>query len=184
MQSDKELIQQCLDNDEQAWHRLVERYARLVYSIARNWGFGEADTEDIAQTVFTILCQRLASLREADRLGSWLITTTRRECWRLNRRRPDTVEIDPRDAVITSIAEADAEQIEEQYLVWQALEELGGQCEQLLRALFSRGSEEGYARIAERLGMEIGSIGPTRARCFSKLERILISLGFGPENSK
>lgn len=184
MQSDTELIQQCLAKDEQAWHRLVDRYARLVYSTARNWGFGEADAEDIGQTVFTILCQRLASLRDSNRLGSWLITTTRRECWRLSRRRPDAVEIDERDAVVVNMAEAEAEQIEEQFLVWRALEELGGQCEQLLRALFASGSQEGYALIAERLGMEVGSIGPTRARCFRKLEGILIRLGFGPEDHK
>jgi hypothetical protein len=28
--------------------------------------------------------------------------------------------------------------------------------------------------------MKIGSIGPTRARCFAKLEPILIRLGLGP----
>jgi DNA-directed RNA polymerase specialized sigma24 family protein len=41
-----------------------------------------------------------------------------------------------------------------------------------------------YETIAERLGMKVGSIGPTRARCFEKLQRILEEMGtFGGEEA-
>jgi len=182
LRSDAELVRACLERDQAAWNDLVERYARLVYSTARQWGLGPDDVDDAFQAVFMTLFQRLASIREVDRLASWIITTTRRECWRLSRRQPGSsaVQTEPTG----DLAEADPAVIEERHLVWLALEELGGPCEQLLRALFARGEGEGYARIAARLGMEIGSIGPTRARCFRKLERILTRLGVGPTQAQ
>jgi DNA-directed RNA polymerase specialized sigma24 family protein len=30
-----------------------------------------------------------------------------------------------------------------------------------------------YAEVAERLGMPLGSIGPTRARCLKRLKQVL-----------
>ncbi|MFG0253196.1 MAG: RNA polymerase sigma factor [Phycisphaerales bacterium JB038] len=62
---------------------LVDRYARLIYSIARDCGLGSADAEDAFQNVFLALHRRLDSLRDQTRLSSWLITTARRECWRV-----------------------------------------------------------------------------------------------------
>ena len=34
--------------------------------------------------------------------------------------------------------------------------------------------------IASQLDMPVGSIGPTRARCFKKLEKILLDMGYEP----
>lgn len=69
---------------------------------------------------------------------------------------------------------ADAEQ---RNLVRLGLRRLGGRCEQLLTALFLATGDPSYEAISESLGMPIGSIGPTRARCFRKLEAILLDLG-------
>jgi DNA-directed RNA polymerase specialized sigma24 family protein len=56
--------------------------------------------------------------------------------------------------------------------VQRALERLGERCRQLLHALFS-GDSPGYEAIATRLGLPIGSIGPTRARCLARLRRLI-----------
>ncbi len=40
--SDPALVQACIDGDEGAWYELVERYSRLVYSIALRNGFPAA----------------------------------------------------------------------------------------------------------------------------------------------
>jgi hypothetical protein len=55
---------------------------------------------------------------------------------------------------------------------------LDERCRTLLTALFLDPATPGYESIAARLGMPIGSIGPTRARCFRKLDAILRELGF------
>jgi hypothetical protein len=74
--------------------------------------------------------------------------------------------------------EANAGLIERQ-LVREGLERLGGKCRELLEALFGSSGEPNYALLAERLGIRVGSIGPTRARCLEKLAGILETLGLG-----
>jgi DNA-directed RNA polymerase specialized sigma24 family protein len=43
--------------------------------------------------------------------------------------------------------------------------------------LFLDKNERSYEEIADELGMKIGSIGPTRARCFKRMEQVLSRLG-------
>jgi RNA polymerase sigma factor (sigma-70 family) len=173
--SDPNLVQACLDGKQSAWDELVERYGRLVYSIARDCGLAETDAEDAFQNVFLVLHRRLETLRDQTKLTSWLITTTRRECWRVARRSRRTSEHD-----LLEIDAAEAERTrewEQAQDVREALERLGGRCEELLTALFLDPRQPNYEQIAARLGMPLGSIGPTRARCFQKLEQILRDLG-------
>jgi len=49
---------------------------------------------------------------------------------------------------------------------------LDERCRRLLRVLCAHNAP-GYAHIATELGMPIGSIGPTRARCLDKLRKHL-----------
>lgn len=81
-QSDPQLIQRCIGGEQTAWNELVEKYARLVYSIPRRYGLSGTDAEDVFQTVFSTVVRTLPKLRDQRRLSAWLITTTRRECWR------------------------------------------------------------------------------------------------------
>jgi DNA-directed RNA polymerase specialized sigma24 family protein len=50
---------------------------------------------------------------------------------------------------------------------------LPSRCRVLLEALYLAG-ERSYADIANDLGIPIGSIGPTRARCLERLRTILL----------
>jgi RNA polymerase sigma factor (sigma-70 family) len=182
--SDPKLIEACLRGEQAAWDELVERYGRLVYSIPRRYGLDEADADDVSQSVFSILFRKLDTLVDQTRLSAWLITTTHRECWRIGRQSKRSAAIV--DAAISDVSSPSAGQMERwerQELVRRALERLGGRCEALLRELFTTGSDGGYESIAERLGMKVGSIGPTRARCFEKLEKILREMGFDPEQA-
>jgi RNA polymerase sigma factor (sigma-70 family) len=178
--SDPKLIQSCRRGDQTAWNELVDRYGRLIYSIPRRYGMSDADADDVLQSVFLILIRRLETLRDETRLSSWLITTTHRECWRIGKQSGRGAELDERIADVGSPSEEQLMVWEEQHLVRLALQELGGRCEALLSALFHAGEGIGYETIARRLGIPVGSIGPTRARCFRKLEKILLSLGFTP----
>ena len=64
------------------------------------------------------------------------------------------------------------------------LERLGGKCRDLLEALFGATGEPNYIVIAEKLGIRVGSIGPTRARCLEKLADVLQTLGFSGPGAK
>lgn len=177
--SDPELIRRCIEGDQAAWDRLVDQYGRLVYSIPRGYGMSADDADDVFQNVFVIVYRKLSTLKDLTRLSSWLITTTHRECWRLRRSHEVPVEDDlPR--LPEEAAPDDVERWERQQTVRELLDRLGDPCRALLTALFLDSSEPSYARIAERLGIPVGSIGPTRARCFRKLEKLMRSAGFDP----
>lgn len=170
------LIDRCLEGDSAAWRHFVERYTRLVWSVIRRHRLSEVDAEDVHQAVFTIAVTHLDRLRDAEQAAAWLATTTRRECWRLTRRRTG---VQLGDAAASEVAaadplpEEDRVSIEERQIVREGLEELGGRCRELLEALFSAPGEPSYPQISARLGMPVGSIGPTRARCLRRLSEIL-----------
>ncbi|MHC4989845.1 MAG: RNA polymerase sigma factor [Planctomycetota bacterium] len=181
--SDPELVARCLRGEQAAWDALVDQYSRLVYSIPRRYGLSESDAADVVQNVFVALFRSLDRLADHTRLSAWLITTAHRESWRVGKRSDTGREL---DAIIADVNAPSDEQLatwERQHLVRQGLERLGGSCRELLTALFLEPGEVSYELIAERLGMRVGSIGPTRARCFKKLAKILDGLGFDEESA-
>jgi RNA polymerase sigma factor (sigma-70 family) len=178
--SDPILIQSCLAGETSAWNELVERYGRLIYSVPRRYGLSSADAEDVMQAVFLLLHRHLSRLRDRTRLSAWLITTAHRESWRVGKSRGAYTGLDEQFPDVGEPREEESAQWERQQLVREALTELGGRCEQLLRALFLEETEPSYEAIAQRLGMPVGSIGPTRARCFEKMEKILAFKGLEP----
>jgi len=171
------LIDRCLHGEADAWRRFVEKYTRLVWSIVRQHRLDEADAEDVHQAVFAIAVSRLHRLRDAEQIAGWLATTTRRECWRVMRRRRAVVSAGGDSMTEVPASDATPEDarvsIEERQIVREGLEELGGRCQELLEALFSAPAEPSYPQISARLGMPVGSIGPTRARCLRRLSEIL-----------
>jgi RNA polymerase sigma factor (sigma-70 family) len=172
------LVQDCLAGDERAWGELVDRYGRLVYSIPRRMGLSAADADDVFQNVFLLLYRNLSTLRDRGRVSSWLITTTNRECWRLVRHSGRYVDLDDHHADPAPLPEAEVTRLEREQAVRQGLRQLDDRCRELLAALFFDPAGPGYDLIAARLRMAVGSVGPTRARCFRKLETILLELGF------
>jgi len=177
---DEALVQACLGGDQRAWDELVDRYGRLVYAIPRRMGLSPMDADDVFQEVFATLVRSLGSLRDQRRLAGWLITTTRRECWRRGRAAAQRRETEMAETIADGGSEPidDVVRWEREQAVRQALRRLDERCRALLTALFLEASAPSYEEIAAHLGMPVGSIGPTRARCFRKLDAILRELGF------
>jgi len=174
---DAKLIQACLAGDDQAWHDLVGRYRRLVYSVALRCGLESDDADDVFQVVFTSLFRRLPGLRDQNRLGSWLITTTYRESWRVGRSTRANVALEDTVVDIGTPPPDLVEQADREQGVRDAMERLDERCRHLLTALFLEADTPSYDGIAARFGIPLGSIGPTRARCFKKLEGFLGEAG-------
>ena len=175
---DPDLIKACLSGDESAWKELVERYARLVYSIPYRQGFSSADAEDIFQIVFTIVYRRLESLRDQRVVAAWLIRITHHECQRLRRRSPDETELPESLPDSATPPDDEIEILERQHTVRAALKLLEPRCRELLIALFLESATPNYAELSRRLDIPVGSIGPMRARCFKKLEEKLVEIGY------
>ncbi len=178
MESDPHLIERCLANDQDAWAKLVTRYRRLVYSIPRRYELSTQASDDVFQSVFAALLTNLHAVRDGQTLPKWLMTTTHRECWRVTRQARRSISLPEHQGRSMTepdaLPEHDLLRWEQQHRVHLGLERLGGSCEQLLRAIFlDRAGVSSYAEIARRLKMPVGSIGPTRARCLSKLAEIM-----------
>lgn len=169
---DLQLIERCVGGDARAWTELVGRFAGLVFAVARRHGLREDQCEDVAQSVFSSLARRIDRLRDPGALPKWLITSATRESWRVDRvaRRAARSMVED-----TTIAPSDEslQRLELAHRVRVALDDLGGRCRDLLLALFVETSEPNYQQISERLGIAVGSIGPTRARCIAKLVELL-----------
>ncbi len=181
------LVRACEAGDRRAWNELVARYSGLVYAIARAHGLREDQCDDIAQSTFAALVRHLRTIRDPLALPAWLSQTTRRACWRVveyERRSGFVQQTDNDDsgrnlAVLRS-AQPDSQQaldviasIESSHRVRLALDELGGKCRELLRALFVETDRPDYEAVSRRLSMPVGSIGPTRNRCLGKLAHLL-----------
>jgi RNA polymerase sigma factor (sigma-70 family) len=163
----------CLSGDQAAWKALVNRYARLVYSIPQRYGFPAQDADDIFQNVFTIAYQQLASLRDQKLLAAWLITITRRQCQRMYKSTRATVEL-PESLTDPSTSTSQDMMIWEiEHLVHDAILQLDPQSQKLVQSLFLDPQSPSYAEIAASLNIPVGSIGPYRARCLKKLATIL-----------
>lgn len=175
-----DLISRAGGGDQQAWRDLVNRYANLVWSVARSHRLDHADAADVCQTTWLRLAEHLGSLREPSRLPGWLATTARRESLRViaGRRRetpgalPDEPDPDPAAGPETLVLIEDRDN-----RLWQAFGGLSERCQQLLRIL-SSAPELSYAEVGVVLGIPVGSIGPTRGRCLESLRRRLTASDF------
>ena len=178
---DRELIQQCQRGSLGAWYQVLNRYERLVFSIPLRYGLSRDDAADVAQLTFTALVKNMDKLAEDSRLGAWLTTVARRNSWRLLERNRHEIPSEhledtffAENAVL--LGKSDADTIEHWELSdWldTGLSQLNETCRKLLTALYFQPALSSYAEVAERLGMPLGSIGPTRARCLKRLKRVL-----------
>jgi RNA polymerase sigma factor (sigma-70 family) len=182
-ESDRDLIQRCRQGSTGAWHQVLNRYERLVFSIPLRYGLSRDDAADVAQLTFTALVQSMDKLADDSRLGAWLSTVARRNSWRLlerKRREIPSEHLEGKALAENAVAlgRSDADTIEHWELSdWLdgGLSQLSESCRQLLTALYFQPELSSYAEVAERLGMPLGSIGPTRARCLKRLKRVLSS---------
>ena len=105
----QELLSRVVAGDERAWSEVVDRYAGLVWSVARSYRLSSAATDDVVQTVWLRLAEHCGRIRQADRLASWLATTTRNEALRVirgnTRQTPQAMTADLAEPTTPSIEE-------------------------------------------------------------------------------
>ena len=167
------MISAANDGDEVAWGAIVERFSGLVWATARAHRLAPAEAADVAQTTWLRLVENLDRIKDPERLGAWLATTARRECLRhirLRSRELPTAE----DAMFEASSEDRAAQRlitrERNAALRRAFARISERCQSLLR-LLAAPEALSYEEIAAALGMPIGAIGPTRARCLDQLRR-------------
>lgn len=187
---DGDLLERCRDGHADAWAVLVRRYQRLIYTVPRRAGLGEAEAADVFQTCFTRLFEALPRLSDPSRVRAWLVTTAKRETLRLlglqARHRapaaPPGGEDEDEDDPLARLPDPDPlpeqllSRLQEEDRLRRALARLPEPTRHFIELLFLQDPPLAYAELARRLDLPIGSIGPSRARALDKLRRAMAEL--------
>lgn len=173
-----ELVRRAGDGDTGAWEQLVDAYSGVIWAVTRGFRLGDADANDVVQTTWLRLLEHLDSLNDPTRVGAWLATTARRECLRIVALAKRTRVAGDDDHLLEFVdvthPEVDARLIaaEQAIEVRRAMNRLPRHWRELMLALMSDPSPS-YVEISARLGIPIGSIGPTRGRALRRLHELL-----------
>ncbi|MCO1579350.1 MULTISPECIES: RNA polymerase sigma factor [unclassified Crossiella] len=163
------------------WQDLINRYARLVWAVARSHRLDDQEAADVSQTTWLKLAEHRHELTAPDRVQAWLVTTARRESLRTlaARHREHPLDLDTlgRVAHLDRFRAPDPADLVVQGdragRLWRAFARMPLRCRQLLW-IAAYAPDLPYTRIAELLAMPLGSIGPTRGRCLAALRRRLV----------
>ena len=172
-----ELVRRAAAGDHDSWERLVDKFARLIWAITRDFKLGESDASDVAQATWLRLLEHIDRIDYPERVGSWLAATARNECLRsLAARKRVVLAHDEIQLEGVAARQPDVDEgllaAERAQVVREALTQLPRRWQQLLELLISDPPVP-YAEISDRLDLPIGSIGPTRRRCLARLQVLL-----------
>ena len=178
-----DLLSAARAGSEDALGQIVNELSPLLWQVARSAGLSQGDAEDVLQTVWMRLITHLDGIHDAGALTGWLVTTTKREAWRVRAAGRKQL---PADQDVFADLPDKGPGSEEQVILedqrrelWAAIGMLSRRCQELLR-IMAFAPRPDYATVAAALGMRVGSIGPTRGRCLAKLRALLAD---GPDGS-
>jgi len=109
----------------------------LLFTIAYEMLGSAADAEDVLQTVWERLVAHLGDIHNSAALSSWLVTTTRREAWRVRAAQRKQPAAD--QELLTELpdqAPGSEEQVimdDQRRALWEAIGRLSSRCQELLR---------------------------------------------------
>jgi RNA polymerase sigma factor (sigma-70 family) len=159
---------------------LVPELTPLLWQVARAAGLGAEDAEDVVQSSWVSLLSHLDTIREPAAITAWLVTTTRRQAWKVAAARRKTPLADTgllADIPDPQLSPEDCALLDaEQRALWAALRTLSPLCQELLR-IVAFAPRPDYDTVAAQLGMKRGSLGPTRRRCLDKLGQAIRESG-------
>lgn len=164
--SNARLLDRCAQGDPMAWEVLVERYERLVSAIAIREGVRASDVADVVQSTFSVLLERMASIREPDRLAFWLSTVARRQAWKWIRHQARE---EPTLSGHLERVDDSAGDIDDTIWIHDAVARLDEPCRTIIDSMLRSSGPRTYAELAAAINRPLGSIGPVRGRCLDSL---------------
>ena len=168
---DRNLVQRCIEGNQDAWKELVARYQRLIFSIALRICRDSEVSADIMQQVCLELYQRLDEVRNLASLPGWVATVTRRKSYDyLRSLKPTEPLLDDEGPAAEGDVFCD---IERQHTLERAMSALPERNRRLIEMMYMSGGGHSYEEIAVELGIPVASIGPTRIRSLKKLRKLL-----------
>jgi RNA polymerase sigma factor (sigma-70 family) len=177
------LVEQCLDNDRNAWDEFYVRFLPLIRkAVQRRAGFLTRDIEDIVQEVFLSLANDLKTYDPRYPLSKFVWIIADRVCIDTHRRSAaakrdgDTISVDCESsgveaAVASHRTSASQEDLvagaQSVRLLRAALTRLGRKCEELLRLRYF--DDLPFKDISEKTGIDKKTLAVQAGRCIDEL---------------
>jgi len=188
--NESELIKRCLKGDEEAWSALFDTYYDPLYCfLFRQSPYLAAEqVEDLCQETLSAVVQNLKSFQGRSGLKTWIfqialhryrdwldqITAAKRGSGKMNvsldaedpetglsRQVADPAHCNPADHVM---------KLEKQSEIIQALNGLGGDCEEIIRLRYF--GDLSYEEISAQLKLNVKTVSSRLSKCLSKLREI------------
>lgn len=165
--SDQELIEQVGKGNKEAYRKIVDRYAPMVFFIIRRYESNEDNVEDLAQDIFIKAYERLDKFHGNAKFSSWLYVLANNHCTdyaRKNRRNSRQNQ---------SISELDEQQVEnmmpdgetpEQIVLEQEWDRLLNSAIEQLESDYSESfllryrDGMSYKEMADKLNLSVGAL--------------------------
>jgi RNA polymerase sigma factor (sigma-70 family) len=170
-----ELVGRIRKGDDAAWRDLIDQYEPMLRWFSRQFRLSAEEADDLVQLTWLRCLEHIGQLTHDDRFCGWLATICRHEAIRLATKRGREVPLDGPD--VTRLADsrcqesdpfAELARRDERDSVRRAITALPRRQRAVLAALM-RPEERSYHDLSHRLGLPVGSIGPTRQRALSRL---------------
>ncbi len=184
----EKLVAALSHHDESAWRHFLTEYGPLIRSILGRFALDPATREDLFQEACLSVLRSANSLRDPRRFTSWIYSITHRLAIDARRRARPAASLDEVSEDRFQTADQDREpgfvrEIEDFELAARTIDgirSLDVRCRNLLTALYLNDPPHSYQKISRTLGLPLGSIGPTRARCLQKLRESVFPLSNPP----
>ena len=159
-----ELVERCLQGDQQAWEEIVRLNWRKVFNVAYKFVGRHDEAEDLTQDIFLRIFKALHTFDRRANFQTWLISISRNLCidhYRSLRKERETMARDIDASELTPVSSdrgpyAALEQSGLRDLIRRALAELPAT---LREAVVLRDLQEfSYLEIAERLSLPEGTV--------------------------
>jgi RNA polymerase sigma-70 factor, ECF subfamily len=163
---DKALVAQCLGGDTSAFRPLVERYQRVLFTVAVRMLDDEAEAADAVQNAFVRAYEKLDRYDPAHKFFSWLYRILVNECLNVRRSRR---RFEPLSAAMPSAEDPQraAQQGETRVRIQEALARLPGDYREVI--VLRHFADLSYQEMAAALGIPEKTV---KSRLYSARQRL------------
>jgi RNA polymerase sigma factor (sigma-70 family) len=167
------VVRAAVRNDPRAWERLVAEFTPTILRVARRHRLARVDQDDVVQRTWMALVRHIGHLHEPSSIGGWLATTARRESLGVIRERTreipteNVMEHQPPQIVHDEFLPVGDERREAVRLATASMPPL----QRALLSALTADPPLSYEQVSERLGIPVGSIGPTRQRVLARMRK-------------
>jgi len=173
---DDQLVSRCLRGDNAAFEGIVQRYQRVLFTVALRMLGDYDEAVDATQNAFVKSYQKLATFDRQYRFFSWIYRILLNECLNAQRDRRPREPLTPELATVGSPAEA-FEAAERRRGVQAAILALPIESREVI--ILRHFTELSYEQIGDALGVEAKTVKSRLHTARERLGRMLVAWGPG-----